>query len=146
MLGCRVASTPIDQNHKLCARSGDLVNRESYQRLVVWLLYLCHTRPYISYVVSVVSRYMYDPRSGHLDVVYRILRCLKGSLGKGLCFRKNGHMKTRLAVLMTEDQPRDIVFLLEETWCHGREKTVSCVKINRGSGVKLLRKGPLNVW
>jgi hypothetical protein len=70
MLGCRVASTPIEQNHQLCAQSGDPINRESYQRLVGRLIYLCHTRPHISYVVSVVSRYMHDPRSGHLEAAY----------------------------------------------------------------------------
>jgi len=82
MLGCRPISTPIDPNHKLCAESGNPVNKESYQRLVGRLIYLCHTRPDISYAVSVVSRYMHDPRSGHLDAVYRILRYLKSSPGK----------------------------------------------------------------
>ena len=74
MLGCRPASTPIDQNHKLCAELGNPVNKERYQRLVGRLIYLCHTRPDITYAVSVVSRYMHDPRSGHMEVVYRILR------------------------------------------------------------------------
>ena len=69
MLGCRPASTPIDANHKLSAESGDPLNKERYQRLVGRLIYLCHTRPDISYAVSVVSRYMHDPRSGHLDAV-----------------------------------------------------------------------------
>uniref|UniRef100_A0A8R7UCU5 Reverse transcriptase Ty1/copia-type domain-containing protein n=1 Tax=Triticum urartu TaxID=4572 RepID=A0A8R7UCU5_TRIUA len=92
MLGCRAASTPIDQNHKLSAQSGEPVDRENYQRLVGRLLYLCHTRPDISYAVSVVSRYMHDPRSGHLDAVHHILRYLKGSPGKGLWFKKNGHL------------------------------------------------------
>ena len=79
MLGCRPVSTPIDPHHKLCAESGDPVSRESYQRLVGRLIYLCHTRPDISYAVSVVSRYMHDPRSGHLDLTCWILRYLKGS-------------------------------------------------------------------
>ena len=34
MLGCRAASTPNDPNHKLCAESGNPINKESYQRLV----------------------------------------------------------------------------------------------------------------
>jgi hypothetical protein len=55
MLGCRVASTPIEKNHQLCAQSVDPVDIESYQRLVGRLIYLCHTRPYIIYAVSVVS-------------------------------------------------------------------------------------------
>jgi len=92
MLGCRPASTPMDPNHKLCAESGHSINKEKYQRLVGRLIYLCHTRPDISYAVSVVSRYMHDPRSKHLDAVYQILRYLKSNPGKGLMFRSNGHL------------------------------------------------------
>jgi len=92
MLGCRPASTPIEQNHKLCAQSGEPVDKEKYQRLVGRLIYLCHTRPDITYAVSVVSRYMHDPRNGHMDAVYRILRYLKSSPGKGLWFKKNNHL------------------------------------------------------
>jgi len=84
MLGCRPCSTPIDKNHQTIAQSGDPVNREKYQRLVGRLIYLCHTRPDISYAVSVVSRYMHDPRIGHMEVVYRILRYLKGTPRRGL--------------------------------------------------------------
>nr|AAP46207.1 putative retrotransposon protein [Oryza sativa Japonica Group] len=73
--------------------SGNPVNKERYQRLVGRLIYLCHTRPDITYAVSMVSRYMHDPRSGHMDAVYRILRYLKGSPGKGLWFKKNGHLE-----------------------------------------------------
>jgi hypothetical protein len=93
MLGCRPIATPIDLNHKLCAESGDPVNKESYQRLVGRLIYLCHTRPDITYAVSVVSRYMHDPKSGHLDAVYRILRYLKSCPGKGIFFKSHGHLK-----------------------------------------------------
>ena len=92
MLGCQPASTPIDPNHKLCANSGNSINKERYQRLVGRLIYLCHTRPDISYAVSVVSRYMHDPKSEHLNVVYRILRYLKSNSGKGLMFKSHGHL------------------------------------------------------
>jgi hypothetical protein len=51
MLGCRIPSTPVDQNHKLYAHAGDTMHRERYQKLVGRLLYLCHTRPHISYAV-----------------------------------------------------------------------------------------------
>jgi hypothetical protein len=92
MTGCRAAPTPIDQNHKLTTQSGELVDKERYQKLVGRLLYLCHTRPDIAYVVSVVSRYMHEPQSGHLEAVHRILRYLKGTPGKGLWFKNNGHL------------------------------------------------------
>jgi hypothetical protein len=35
---------------------------------------------------------MHDPRTGHLEVVYQILRYLKGTPGKGLWFRANHHL------------------------------------------------------
>ena len=78
--------SPIDRNHQTCAESGDSVDLERYQRLVGRLIYLCHTRPDIAYAVSVVSRYMHDPRTGHLEVVYQI------TPSKGLQFRANGHL------------------------------------------------------
>jgi hypothetical protein len=84
MLGCRPCGSPIDRNHQTCAHSGDPVDKGAYQRLVGRLIYLCHTRPDISYAVSVVSKYMHDPRTRHMEVVYQILRYLKGTPGKGL--------------------------------------------------------------
>jgi hypothetical protein len=93
MLGCRVASTPIEQNHKMCAEGGDPVCKEQYQRLVGRLIYLCHTRPDITHAVSVVSRYMHDPREQHMEAVRRILRYIKRSPGKGLWFRSSGHLR-----------------------------------------------------
>ena len=35
---------------------------------------------------------MHDPRTGHLEVVYQILRYMKGTPGKGLWFRANCHL------------------------------------------------------
>jgi hypothetical protein len=88
MLGCKVVSTPIEQNHKLCADAGDPMDKEQYQRLVSRLIYLCHTRPDITHAVSVVSRYMHDPREQYME-----LRYIKGSPGKGLWFKSNEHLK-----------------------------------------------------
>ena len=56
------------------------------------LIYLSHTRPDIAYVVSLVSQFMHDPSKDHLSVVMRILRYLKSSPGRGLMFRKYGHL------------------------------------------------------
>ena len=92
MLGCKPAIAPMDQKVKLIAEGGDPVDRERYQRLVGELIYLSHTRPDISFPVSVVSRYMHDPRKSHMDAVYHILRYLKSAPGKGLLFKNNGHL------------------------------------------------------
>jgi len=56
------------------------------------LIYLSHTRPDISYVVSVVSQFMHCPSKNHMDTVVQIIRYLKSAPGKGLIFSKNGHL------------------------------------------------------
>jgi hypothetical protein len=68
-------------------------NKERYQKLVGKLIYLSHTRPDIAYAVSVVSQFMHCPSEDHMDAVLRILRYLKSSLGKGLMFSKNNHLR-----------------------------------------------------
>jgi transposase InsO family protein len=93
MLGCRPASTPIEQNHRLMASEGRPVDRECYQRTVGKLIYLSHTRPDIAFAVSVVSQFMHDPRSSHMDAVTRILRYLKGCPAKGLLYTRQGSLQ-----------------------------------------------------
>jgi Reverse transcriptase (RNA-dependent DNA polymerase) len=93
MLGCRPVNTPIDPNHKLSGGIGDQVEKGQYQRLVGKLIYLAHTRHDISYAVSVVSRYMLDPRVSHQEVVYQILRYLKSCPGKGVLLSKKRHRR-----------------------------------------------------
>ena len=69
--------------------SGSPIDKGRYQRLVGKLIYLSHTRPDISFVVSVVSQFMNNPAEEHMEVVYRILRYLKLTPGQGLFFGKN---------------------------------------------------------
>ncbi|XP_024021529.1 uncharacterized protein LOC112091629 [Morus notabilis] len=93
-LGSKPADTPIEENHKLGYKKGEVpVDKRRYQRLVARLIYLSHTRPDIAYVVSVVSQFMHEPYEEHLGAVHCILRYLKGTLGKGLFFKKNDSRK-----------------------------------------------------
>ncbi|KAK9217910.1 hypothetical protein WN943_006540 [Citrus x changshan-huyou] len=97
LLGCKAAETPIDPNMKLQpAKIEDVTNIDRYQRLVGRLIYLSHTRPDIAFAVSLVSQFMHAPGPEHFETVYRILRYLKGSPGKGLLFRKNGHLQVEV--------------------------------------------------
>ena len=56
------------------------------------LIYLSHIRPDIAFVVSLVSQFMHNPSKDHMNVVIRILRYLKSSLGRGLMFSKHNHL------------------------------------------------------
>jgi hypothetical protein len=49
-----------------------------YRKLVGQLNYLTITRPDISFVVSVVSKFLNKPRMPHQIAIQRILRYLKG--------------------------------------------------------------------
>jgi len=37
---------------------------------------------------------MHEPKQSHLQAAYRILHYLKGSLGKGILFKRNGTTKS----------------------------------------------------
>jgi hypothetical protein len=94
MLGCKAIDNPVEVNVKLGEDSeSPLVDKGRYQRLVGRLIYLSHTCPDITYAVSVVSQFMHSPRESHMEVVYRILRYLKSSPGKGLLFSRHDHLK-----------------------------------------------------
>ncbi|KAA0062474.1 Kinesin-related protein 11 [Cucumis melo var. makuwa] len=80
MLGCRPADTPIEFNCKLKNSDDQVpVDKEQYQRLGGKLIYLSHTRPDISFDMSVVGQFMQAPYEKHMEAVNRILRYLKNT-------------------------------------------------------------------
>ena len=90
MLGCKPVDTPMDLVKKIGQQKESTpIDTGRYQHLVGKLIYLSHSRLDIAFAVSVVSQYMHAPCEEHVKTVYRILNYLKGSLGKGLYFRKN---------------------------------------------------------
>ena len=71
-------------------------------------------------LISVVRQFMHDPKSSHLDAVYRILRYLKSCPGKGLLYTRQGSLQVSAIVMligpvlwMIDAQLLDIVLLLE---------------------------------
>ncbi|RVW33894.1 Retrovirus-related Pol polyprotein from transposon RE1 [Vitis vinifera] len=97
MLGCKPIETPMDSQKKLgIEKESTPVDRGRYQRLVGRLIYLSHTRPDIGFAVSAVSQFMHSPTEEHMETVYRILRYLKMTPGKGLFFRKTENRDTEV--------------------------------------------------
>ncbi|RVW92914.1 Retrovirus-related Pol polyprotein from transposon RE1 [Vitis vinifera] len=95
MLGCKPIDTPMDSQKKLgIEKESTPVDRGRCQRLVGRLIYLSHTRPNIGFAVSAVSQFMHSPTEEHMKAVYRILRYLKMTPGKGLFFRKTENRDT----------------------------------------------------
>ena len=93
MLNCKPIKTPMMVNHRLqISEDGTFVDCSRYQKLVGKLIYISHTRPDSAYAVGVVSRFMHKPQEQHMEAVYRTLRYLKVTLGRGVVFYKNGHL------------------------------------------------------
>ncbi|PNX99966.1 hypothetical protein L195_g023239 [Trifolium pratense] len=87
MISCNPLSNPSETNSKLdeCLDE-EKVDSTMFRQMVGSLRYLCNSRPDICYAVSVISRFMHDPRKSHLLAAKRILRYLKGTVECGLLF------------------------------------------------------------
>lgn len=97
MLGCKPVDTPMDLNTKLGMRKDNTtVDKGNYQHLVGKLIYLSHTRPDISFSVSVISQFMNNPSEEHLEAAYRVLRYLKKNPRKGLLFKKSSNRQIEI--------------------------------------------------
>lgn len=97
MIGCKPISNPMDPNHKLGEAKEELtVDKGTYQRLVVRLIHLAHTRPDIAYSIRVISQFMHNPTEPHLQAAYKVLHYSKGNLGKGVQLKKNSNMTLTL--------------------------------------------------
>lgn len=94
LLGAKPASTPLEQNHRLgLATGGFITNPDQYRRLVGRLIYLCFTRPELSYCVHILSQFMQKPREEHWEAALRVVRFLKGSPGQGILLQKDSDLK-----------------------------------------------------
>ena len=92
MLDCKPVEIPMDPNVKLVPSQGELLRDPGrYRRLVGKLNYLTITRLDISFPVIVVSQFLQSPCDSHWDVVVRILRYIKGTLGQGVLYENRGH-------------------------------------------------------
>jgi hypothetical protein len=93
MMGCKPISIPLEQNVKLNADEGDLVEDITmYRRIVGSLIYMTITRPNLNYAVGMVSQFMQTPRKPHLDAMRRILRYIKHSLHCGIFYESKSQL------------------------------------------------------
>ena len=81
-------TTPLEVELKLY-KHGDSnsIDVNLYRQLVGSLIYLTTTRPDISFAVSMVSRFISNPKEVHWKEAKRILRYLHGTIGYGLIHR-----------------------------------------------------------
>ncbi|KAG6397645.1 hypothetical protein SASPL_143815 [Salvia splendens] len=94
LLGAKPVDTPMEVDPSVWDDSGEVLeDKVKYRSLVGKLIYLTVTRPDISFVVGLVSRFLDKPKQVHWDAAIRILQYVKKYPGNGLLFKKNGHLK-----------------------------------------------------
>lgn len=87
LLGGKGGKIPVDPNTKLQANKG---GQRRFHRLVGRLIYLSHTRPDISFVVS---QFMYDLNEEHMTAVRKIICYLKATPRKWILFTPETDLK-----------------------------------------------------
>eukprot|EP00253_Pinus_taeda_P021769 PITA_21769 len=81
MEDCNPSPSPLQSGVKLSVTcTSPEVDATLYRQLVGKLLYLTHTRPDLSFVVSLIARFMQTPRESHWKAAKRILRYVRGTL------------------------------------------------------------------
>lgn len=87
--GGKVSTTPMNINEKLQHEDGsDKTNSSVFRSLVGGLNYLTHSRPDISFPVSVVSRFLHSPTKLHLGAAKRILHYVAGTKNYGIWYSR----------------------------------------------------------
>lgn len=80
LTGANSVDTRLETGVKLDPNEGeDLDNPSQFLRLVGKLICLIATRPDLSFVVSLVSQFIQNPKVPHMNSALRILKYLEGS-------------------------------------------------------------------
>ena len=92
MLGCKPVVTPMDPARKgRGEEESSPTNKDRCQNLMEKLIYLTHTRPNITFTLTMASCFMNNPTEYYMKTVNRILQYLKGTSGRGLHFGKHSN-------------------------------------------------------
>ena len=82
-------ATPMEQNLKLTSKEGkSFEDPTKYRKFVGSLIYFSITRPGITFVVGILSRFMHHPCEGHWVAAKRALKYLKGTQTYGIKYSK----------------------------------------------------------
>ena len=89
MQDCDPVCTFVEMGSKLVKNpERNKVDNIFYKQIVGSLMYLTATRPDIMFVVSLISRFMENPKEMHLMTAKRILRYLQKTTYYGILYEK----------------------------------------------------------
>lgn len=127
---------PIAPGVKLSKKGGGAaLDTTLYKQMIGSLMYLTVTRPDLSFVVGLASRYMEAPTEAHFQVVKRVLRYVKDTVELGILYKREG--KSSLQAYTDSDYAGDLddrkstsgfVFLIAGgavSWCSKKQPIVA---------------------
>lgn len=80
MVDCKPILVPLDQNGKISADAGYVLEDPTmYRKMVGSFIYVMISRPNLSYTVGLESQFMQVPHKPHLDCVRCTLRYLRAT-------------------------------------------------------------------
>ncbi|XP_042003823.1 secreted RxLR effector protein 161-like [Salvia splendens] len=102
LMGCKPSSVPMDPMKELQLDSTPPMEDSSkYRRLIGRLLYLCITRPDITFAVHKLSQYVSKPCVEHWQATEKILKYLKETPAHGLFYSSSN--KPTLSIFSDAD-------------------------------------------
>lgn len=130
MQDCKPRSTPCEPKLNYTDGNVKLIDPRKYREVVGSLIYLTScTRPDLSYVVSKLSQYFSEPTEEQWITVKHVLKYLKGTNDKMLCYRKC-------------DEGLRLVTYSDADWAGDENDRCS----TSGYCVSLCKNGPLISW
>ncbi|XP_014506349.1 uncharacterized protein LOC106766104 [Vigna radiata var. radiata] len=104
MTECNLVRNPIVSGTE--DDEGTSVDATKFKQVVGSLMYLAVTRPDLMFGVSLISRYMANPKASHLAATKRILRYVKGTIEYGILYQKGG--KTEITTYSDSHYTKDL--------------------------------------
>ena len=94
-LGAKPCSTPMALNVQLNKEGELFKDSKRYRRLIEKLNYFTVTSTDIAFSISALSQYMSSPTVNHCAIVEHILCYLKEAPGRGILYKKHGHIRIK---------------------------------------------------
>lgn len=108
---------PTDENYRL------LSDPSVYQKLVGKLLYLTITRPDIAFATQLLSQFMHNPKTSHINAATRVVKYVKHAPGLG--------------IFMSADLGNQLTAFCDVDWtsCPNNRKSVTGYMITYGNSL-----------
>nr|KYP32050.1 Retrovirus-related Pol polyprotein from transposon TNT 1-94 [Cajanus cajan] len=98
MTDCNPVRNPIVPGTNLSKEEdGSRVDAMKFSQVVGCLMYLTVTRPDLMFGVSLISRFMVDPKESHWATTKRLLRYVKGTTELGIFYKTEGRSTSLIA-------------------------------------------------